>query len=67
MTKEEVLAVIATKLEVANNLLRECEQLANEHKVDFYTPWGGEGTHQAGIGGKYDGEDRYWESSSGWC
>ena len=66
LSKEEALKIIATKMGQAEALISECEDLADEHDVDF-------SFHPAyGMGGWYKGEkDGYgeegWNPSSQSC
>lgn len=75
LTKEEVSARIANKLQLAAALMDDCVALSEEHGVMFSLPWGGEGTNQRGMGACYvpnsaSDDDKRWNmnewSGPGW-
>lgn len=68
MTKEEACALIAAKTLELRKLFDECVAIADEHKVVFELPWGGEGTDERGLGGFYDptGECYVFSDYQGW-
>lgn len=53
MTLRKAIKKISDNCEKMRVLLDECVSLADQHKIEFETPWGGEGTCEAGIGGSY--------------
>lgn len=61
MTKEEATRIIAEKVAAAAALIRECEQIADQHDVcfDFSVAYG--------MGGSYYPDDNGWYSSSQDC
>lgn len=76
MDKQVAAQQIADKLRQAQQLMDECVRISEESGVGFDLPWGGEGTHQCGMGayycpkddpsaGYYDHEG--WNPSAGTC
>lgn len=53
MDKKYVLQVIDAKLQQAQALMNECTELSDKYGVVFQLPWGGEGSHQRGMGATY--------------
>ena len=73
MTKEDAARVIAEKTNAAMALVREAEEIAKEHKLDFHFDvaygMGGwyNGDEDWDDSDCYDNEDRGWNPSSQSC
>jgi len=66
LTKEQASALIASKLELAYELIAECESIAEENKIDFKF------SVAYGMGGWYmgsvnDDDENGWNPSSQNC
>lgn len=53
MDKQTASQQLAEKREQLRRLFDECVAISDESGVVFETPWGGEGSYEAGLGGRY--------------